>query len=91
MSPNRWVVRDRPRPGPGVGCLALIVALVVVAPLVHAFTQSTPFTILAVAIATVALVRLWARWRITTTPLCPHCGVRADDRFRTCRACGRVK
>ena len=43
------------------------------------------------------LVAMWVQIRVfrrVTTrriPICPHCGVRTDARFRICRSCGRVK
>lgn len=35
----------------------------------------------------------WLHTRATRqqVPICPHCGVSTDPRFRICRACGRVK
>ena len=94
--PQRWVVRNKPRAGCGIGCLALVLAFLVVMPIAGHIANAVngptaTVVILSIPIGTYVLIRLWRRLNTTTTPLCPHCGARTDDRFRICSSCGRVK
>lgn len=39
----------------------------------------------------VGLVLVVVLWRVTRPATCPHCGARADSRYRICGVCGQPR
>lgn len=92
LEPHR-VIQRRP------GCLAVLVAFIVsffVMAIPASFIEDAtghsliPATLLILA-GTFGVLHLMGRASRKYIPICPHCGVDTDTRFRICRACGRVK
>lgn len=52
---------------------------------------SLPVYVMSFVLIVWGLGRLVGVAARVTVPICPHCGVDTDARFRVCRSCGRVK
>lgn len=72
------------------------IAATIVASIVHlvipeSLTSPVDLISLLIVMPTVFFLLQRRFQPVDRIPICPHCGVDTDPRFRICRACGRVK